>query len=137
MLGSDHRSAVGGRKILVVDDNVDLAEALAEWLEQMGHVVRIAHDGLAALRILDDFIPDLAVLDIGLPVVDGYDLACRIRERPELPNLLLVAMSGNGEEAHRETSRQAGFVAHLVKPVDPDRWRALVEEHTAGQSRPR
>ena len=118
-------SSRNGRKIMVVDDNQDVAETLLDLLEDAGHCVRIAHDGPAALRILESFAPDLALLDIGLPVMDGYALAGRIRELQSLP---LVAVSGYGQEADRERARQSGFVAHLVKPVDADRLIALVEE---------
>ena len=124
------RSSRNGRKILVVDDNQDVAETLTDLLEDAGHIVRIAHDGPAALRILESFVPDLALLDIGLPVMDGYELAGRIRERKELQNVSLVAVSGYGQEADREKARQSGFVAHLVKPVEPDRLIAVVEELT-------
>ncbi len=125
-----------GRKILVVDDNEDVAETLAELLQQKGHLVRVAHDGPAALRIPDDFIPDLALLDIGLPVMDGYELARRIRERDELQHVLLVALTGYGQETDRDRSRQAGFAAHLVKPIDADHLEAVMEELTAAVGAP-
>jgi len=124
------RSSRNGRKILVVDDNQDVAETLADLLEDTGHIVRIAQDGPAALRILDSFVPDLALLDIGLPVMDGYELARQILERNELQNMSLVAVSGYGQEADQKRAHQSGFVAHLVKPVDPDRLIAVVEELT-------
>jgi signal transduction histidine kinase/DNA-binding response OmpR family regulator len=119
-----------GRKILVVDDNQDVAQTLAELLEHLGYRVWVAHDGPSALRLPSDFIPDLALLDIGLPVMDGYEVARRIRERRELRDVRLVAVSGYGQEADRDRSRQAGFAAHLVKPVDPDRLQAVIEELT-------
>jgi CheY-like chemotaxis protein len=124
------RASRNGRKILVVDDNQDVAETLADLLEDTGHVVRIAQDGPAALRILDSFVPDLALLDIGLPVMDGYELARQILERNQLPKMSLVAVSGYGQEADQKRAHQSGFVAHLVKPVDPDRLIAVVEELT-------
>ena len=124
------RVSRNGRKILVVDDNQDVAETLADLLEDTGHVVRIAQDGPAALRILDSFVPDLALLDIGLPVMDGYELARQILERNELQNMSLVCVSGYGQEADRDRARDSGFVAHLIKPVDPDRLIAVVEELT-------
>jgi signal transduction histidine kinase/DNA-binding response OmpR family regulator len=124
------QSSRAGRKILVVDDNQDVAQTLAEFLEHLGYRVRVAHDGPSALQLPSDFIPDLALLDIGLPVMDGYEVARRIRERSELREVLLVAVSGYGQEADRERSRQAGFIAHLVKPVDPDRLQAVIEELT-------
>ncbi len=124
-------TAATGRKILVVEDNEDVAETLTELLEHLGHVVRVAHDGPAALQIPDTFIPDLALLDIGLPVMDGYELARRVRERHELRDVVLVALSGYGQETDRERSRQAGFVAHLVKPVDPDHLKQVIDDLTA------
>ncbi|HZL20011.1 MAG TPA: ATP-binding protein [Polyangia bacterium] len=129
------RTATTARKILVVEDNEDVAETLTELLEQLGHVVRVAHDGPAALQIPDTFIPDLALLDIGLPVMDGYELARRVRERRELRDVVLVALSGYGQESDRERSRQAGFVAHLVKPVDPDHLKQIIDELTAAARR--
>jgi CheY-like chemotaxis protein len=119
-----------GRSILVVDDNEDVADMLAQMLEHLGHVVRVVHDGPAALALPDDFIPDLALLDIGLPVMDGYELARRLRERPALKNLTLVAVTGYGQESDRKLSREAGFDAHLVKPVDPGRLEAIVKQLT-------
>jgi signal transduction histidine kinase/DNA-binding response OmpR family regulator len=124
------RSPRNGRKILVVDDNLDVTETFADLLEDAGYIVRTAPDGPAALQLLDSFVPDLALLDIGLPVMDGYELAGRIRERSIFQNMSLVAVSGYGQEADREKARQSGFVAHLVKPVDPDRLIAVVEELT-------
>jgi len=106
-----------GLRILVVDDNEDAAETLAEALGTFGHDVRIAHDGPEALRIADDFGPHVALLDIGLPVMDGYELAQRLRRDrgPNRPRLL--AVTGYGQEADRRRAEQAGFDALLVKPV--------------------
>ncbi|MGZ3446895.1 MAG: response regulator, partial [Myxococcaceae bacterium] len=102
-------------QILVVDDNVDAAESIAEVLELMGNQVRVAHDGLEALRLVHEAVPDLALLDIGLPVIDGYELAQRLRS--EHPGLRLVAVSGYGQENDRAAALRAGFSRHLVKPV--------------------
>jgi signal transduction histidine kinase/DNA-binding response OmpR family regulator len=120
-----------GLRILVVDDNKDVADMLAEFLEAMGHVVRVAHDGPTALRVPSDFIPEVALLDIGLPVMDGYELAHRMRELREFQDVRLVAVTGYGQEGDRARSHSAGFDAHLVKPVDPDRLEAVMEELTA------
>ncbi len=106
-----------GRSILVVDDNEDAAEVLASSLELLGHVTRVAHDGPSALRVIADFKPDVALLDIGLPVMDGYELARRLRQEPTLAHIHLVAVTGYGLESDRQRSREAGFNAHLVKPV--------------------
>ncbi|HWO19889.1 MAG TPA: ATP-binding protein [Kofleriaceae bacterium] len=104
-----------GRRILVVDDNDDAALSLKKALERLGYAVAIAHDGPAALRTAATFEPEIALLDIGLPVMDGYELARRLRE---LGRLHLVALSGYGQEADRRRSAEAGFEVHLTKPVD-------------------
>jgi signal transduction histidine kinase len=103
------------RRILVVDDNDDAALSLKKALERLGYAVAIAHDGPAALRAAAVFEPEIALLDIGLPVMDGYELARRLRE---LRRLHLVALSGYGQEADRQRSAEAGFEVHLTKPVD-------------------
>lgn len=106
------------RSILVVDDNQDAAELLAEVLAAHGHEVRVALDGRAALALVDEFDPDVAVLDIGLPVMDGYELAHRLLERlaPRRPGL--IALTGYGQDRDRRRARESGFDFHLVKPVD-------------------
>ena len=105
-------------RILVVDDNVDSAESLAILLEMSRHQVRTAHDGPAALVAALDFRPNVALLDIGLPIMDGYEVARRMRGQPTLGTVLLVAMTGYGQESDRQRSREAGFDHHLVKPAD-------------------
>ena len=106
------------RRILIVDDNEDAADMLDLWLRTLGHVTCTAHDGPTALESLVDFTPDLALLDIGLPGMDGYELARRIRAKAGDKSPVLVAVSGYGQESDRERSRAAGFAHHLVKPVD-------------------
>jgi CheY-like chemotaxis protein len=111
-------AAKGVRRILVVDDNADAAVALAELLAELGHEVRVAHDGLEALALARAFRPDVCLLDIGLPVMDGYELAQRLRSQAELPEgVRMVAITGYGRDADRRRSKEAGFDAHLVKPV--------------------
>ncbi|MGE3547100.1 MAG: ATP-binding protein, partial [Kofleriaceae bacterium] len=119
---------VSGRKIMVVDDNEDAAELLAVLLEQLGNTTRVAHDASCALQILDEFAPELAVLDIGLPLVDGYELARQIRNRTSTPSPHLIALTGYGQPADRERAQRAGFDAHLVKPVGIDALQALMAE---------
>jgi signal transduction histidine kinase len=102
-------------RILVVDDNVDAAASIAEVLELLGNHVRVAHDGAEALRLAQESVPDLALLDIGLPVIDGYELAQRLRS--EHPNIRLVAVTGYGQDGDRAAATRAGFSRHLVKPV--------------------
>jgi CheY-like chemotaxis protein len=105
------------RRVLVVDDNADAAELLAEFLRDAGHQVALAHDGPQALRVVETFTPEVAILDIGLPVMDGYELAARLRER--MP-VRLAALTGYGQEHDRARSRSAGFQAHFVKPISPE-----------------
>ena len=106
------------RRVLVVDDNVDAADLLGEMLRRRGHEVVIAHDGAAALRTRLTFCPDVALLDIGLPVMDGYELAQNLRAlHPDAP-LQIIAITGYGEANDRARSKAAGFDEHLVKPVD-------------------
>ena len=105
-------------RVLLVDDNADAAELLAAYLRHEGHEVRIALDGPSALAEADTFVPDVAVLDIGLPGMDGYELARELRRR-DLPHLRLIALTGYGLASDRQRSLDAGFDEHLVKPVDP------------------
>jgi len=108
------------RRIMLVDDNVDGAETLARLLVAHGHEVRVFHEPIAALAAVRAFRPDLAVLDIGLPVLDGYELARRMRTLLDGHPCRLVALTGYGQEADKARSGQAGFERHLVKPVNPD-----------------
>jgi PAS domain S-box-containing protein len=105
------------RKVLVVDDNVSAAQMLAMLLTTLGsHEVQIAHDGVAALKILESYRPEIVLLDIGLPGMDGYQIGREIRKHPELERVLLVAVTGYGQDEDRRRSRDAGFDEHLVKP---------------------
>src|SRR6185312_922951 len=92
----------------------------AEWLETVGHVSRVAADGPTALEVAGEFDPDIALLDIGLPVMNGYEVARRLRERPGGSRVRLIALTGYGQESDHDRSRRAGFADHLVKPVDLD-----------------
>ena len=117
----DHPAPVGRpMRVLVVDDNLDAAEMLAEWLGAIGHAVRVAADGPTALEIAAEFKPDVALLDIGLPVMDGYEVARRLRDQPGCAKMRLIALTGYGQESDHDRSRRAGFEDHLVKPVDLD-----------------
>lgn len=118
-------------RVLVVDDNVDAADLLAESLDLMGYTTRIAHDGPTALEIADQFKPEVALLDIGLPAMDGYELARLLRRRSDLSDVCLVAVTGYGQEADKRTAQDSGFNAHLVKPVDMERLRALMRQMTS------
>lgn len=106
------------KRVLVVDDNRDAAESLALLLRLNGYDVRVAYDGEAALQVARDYLPDVAVLDLGLPRLDGYEVARRIRQEPALAGITLVAASGYGQEEDRRRSGEAGFDLHLIKPVE-------------------
>jgi CheY-like chemotaxis protein len=107
-------------RVLVVDDNQDAAESLGMMLSLVGSEVRIAHDGHEAIEAAGDFRPDAVLLDIGLPGLDGYHVAEAIRGRPWGKSMVLVAVTGWGQEKDKNASHAAGFDHHLVKPVDPD-----------------
>jgi signal transduction histidine kinase/ActR/RegA family two-component response regulator len=108
------------RRILVVDDNVDAATSLAMFLSMRGHEVIIAHDGLEAVEKAQSFAPEIVMMDIGMPKLDGTEAARRLRALPGGSDFRLVALTGWGQETDRERTRQAGFDMHLVKPADPE-----------------
>ena len=107
------------RRILVVDDNRDAATSLAQLLQLCGHETHIAHDGLQAVQIAQSFRPDVVLLDIGLPKLNGFEVAQKIRQQAWGRDMVLVALTGWGQDEDRRKSSEAGFNAHLVKPVDP------------------
>ena len=113
-------SANPKRRILVVDDNVDVATSLAVLLRLSGHEVHVAHDGATALAVAGPHPPDVAILDIGMPNMNGHDLARRLRALPGLDKVLLIALTGRDNEEDRKQSAAAGFDHHLVKPVSLD-----------------
>lgn len=106
------------RRVLIVDDNTDAAEMLADALAAMGHTTRVAFDGPSGLDVAAGFEPHIAFLDIGLPAMDGYELARKMRTDLAFPRLRLVALTGYGQESDRERSKEAGFDSHMVKPID-------------------
>jgi CheY-like chemotaxis protein len=109
---------IAKRRILVVDDNRDAAASLSLLLELDGHVIVTVHDGLAAYAAAEAHRPEVALVDIGLPQMDGYELCRRIREQSWGGGMILVALTGWGQDEDRSRTRAAGFDAHLVKPVD-------------------
>jgi len=115
-----------GLRVLVVEDNVDAAEGLMMLLEVFGHRARVACDGPSALEAARAEVPDLMLVDIGLPGIDGYEVARRARQVPELRDVPLVALTGYGQDEDRRRALEAGFDHHLTKPVDPARLRKLV-----------
>ena len=106
------------RRILVVDDNVDSATTLGTLLRFLGGEVQVAHDGPAALEAIERYRPDVVLLDIGMPGMDGFEVARRVRERDEFSRMTLIALTGWGQEEDRRRTREAGFDHHLVKPAD-------------------
>jgi signal transduction histidine kinase len=113
-------------RILVVDDNEDAVESLALLLRLHGHEVRTALDGVVALEVARDFHPEVVLLDIGLPKMDGYQVARRLRAEEELHGVFLAAMTGYGQDEDRRRSQETGFDCHLVKPVDPAALESLL-----------
>ncbi|HZN86763.1 MAG TPA: PAS domain S-box protein [Burkholderiales bacterium] len=116
------------QRVLVVDDNADAARMLELLLRSLGHETRIAHDGQEALRVAGVFRPQIVLLDIGMPGLDGYEVARRLRAMRDGPSLRIVAITGWGQDADREKSRQAGFDVHLVKPVEPTELVRVLDE---------
>lgn len=126
-LGSQRR-----RRILVADDNRDAAESLATLFGLDGDEVRVAHDGAEAVELEARFAPDVVVLDIGMPILNGYDAARRIRARGS--KALLIALTGWGQDNDKRSSREAGFDFHLVKPAEPETLRALLQQAGSADS---
>ena len=115
------------RRLLVVDDNKDAAESMSMLLEMWGHDVAYAYDGPTALETAEQWQPEAVFLDIGLPGMDGYEVAERLRELPHAKDAVLIAITGYGQDDDRLRSRQAGIDHHLVKPVAPDALRNLID----------
>jgi CheY-like chemotaxis protein len=122
----DHEPA-SKRRLLVVDDNKDAAESMSMLLEMWGHEVAFAYDGPSALEAAQQWQPEAVFLDIGLPGMDGYEVAERLRELPQSKDAVLIAITGYGQEDDRLRSRRAGIDHHLVKPVAPAALRSLIE----------
>jgi CheY-like chemotaxis protein len=117
-LGATGPTEKSGRRILVADDNVDALESLATLLEINGHEVHTASDGMLAIEVAAKCRPEVALLDIGMPRMDGYEVARRIRAEAWGKNTVLVALTGWGQDEDRRRTREAGFDSHLVKPLD-------------------
>ncbi|MET0280357.1 MAG: PAS domain S-box protein [Steroidobacteraceae bacterium] len=119
--------AAGARRVLIADDNEDAALTLALLLEISGHQVAVAHDGAQALQKFDEVRPEVVVLDIGMPGMDGYEVARRLRSRPDADAVTLIALTGWGQHTDKANALAAGFDLHFTKPVDPDRILDLLE----------
>lgn len=120
-----------GRRVLVADDNADSAGSMAMILKILGHDARTAHDGLEVVAVATDFRPDVILLDIGMPELDGYEVCRRIRGEPWGSAISIIALTGWGSDDDRRRSLEAGFDHHLVKPVDPAEVEKLLEVRRA------
>jgi CheY-like chemotaxis protein len=125
LVASQHAKANRSLRVLIVDDNVDAALLLADLLRALGHDPIVAHDGPGALGSVSSSQPQLAILDIGLPGMDGYELAKQLHSVPGLEHVPIVALTGYGQPSDRDRRRAAGFEDHLVKPIDLDRLQSL------------
>jgi len=129
----EQHALLAPRRVLVVDDNRDAADSLAMLLRLLGAEVQIVYSGAEALAVLDDFHPNVLLLDIGMPGMDGHEVARRVRQLPEYRNVLLIAMTGWGQDEDRRRSSEAGFDYHLIKPADVGALETLLVsmEHSA------
>jgi CheY-like chemotaxis protein len=118
-------------RVLIADDKADLADSLAALLRLDGHEVRVAYSGESALAVARTFQPHAAVLDLGMPGLDGYELCRALRAEPGGSALTLIAQTGWGLAEHRQRSREAGFDHHVVKPVDPRELIELLQQRRA------
>ena len=119
-----------GHRVLLVDDSPDSSEPLSLLLQAKGHETRVAIDGATAISVADEFRPDCVLLDLGLPQMDGYEVARRLRQRPYGAEMLLVALTGWAGKDVRSKAAEAGFDYHLVKPVDWDELEKIVQSVT-------
>jgi len=117
------------KRVLLVDDNVDAAESLAQLLSLSGHDARTAGDGSQALRLAQEFHPEVVFCDLGLPGMNGYEVAKELRLLPFGREIVLAALTGYGQPSDREKSAEAGFDAHLVKPVDPSVIESFLDDY--------
>jgi two-component system CheB/CheR fusion protein len=126
--GAKSTAAAGSRKVLVVDDNVDAADSLAILLRMAGYAVHIAYDGPETLKMVRAFRPDVILLDIGLPGMDGYEVARELKKLPEMERCILVAVTGYAREDDRRRAQDAGFHFHLTKPINHESLKALLAD---------
>jgi CheY-like chemotaxis protein len=128
MIAQRKYQGMAAKNILVVDDNVDVANGLGDVMEAAGHSVRVVTEAVKALELAREAPPDVVILDIELPVMDGYELANRLRALPQLGNCVFIALTGYGQAHDQRESREYGFHHHFVKPVDVDRLLKIVSE---------
>lgn len=123
-------------QVLVVDDNRDAADAMVMAAQVLGHEATACYDGAAALSLLDTFHPDLMILDLSMPGMDGYTLARAIRGRDEFADVPIIALSGFGADSDRERSLSAGFDMHLLKPMEIDTLEEVIQDVSRRDGRP-
>lgn len=132
---NDHPSGASGesvrRRILIADDNEDSATAMAMIFKLMGNEVRMATDGLEAIQIAEAFRPELILMDIGMPEMNGYDACRQIRKQPWGDSIVIAALTGWSREEDQRHAQDAGFNHHLIKPIDPDCLEKLLEDLSA------
>jgi CheY-like chemotaxis protein len=117
-----------GKRVAIVEDNKLQAQSLAMLLEMMGYQVRTASDAASALSMMAEFVPQVALIDIGLPGLNGYELARQVRSLPQLRDITLIAQTGWGTDDDRDQAREAGFQHHLTKPLDHKRLEHILQE---------
>ncbi|HEV7915587.1 MAG TPA: response regulator [Albitalea sp.] len=117
------------RRVLLIDDNIDAAESLAQLLALSGHDARTAIDGPQGLRLAAAFQPEVVFCDLGLPGMNGYEVARELRSLPFGADMILAALTGYGQPGDREKTARAGFDAHLVKPVDPSVIESFLDDY--------
>lgn len=122
-----HAADAGHRRVLVADDNVDFADSMQRLLRRRGYDVKIVHDGVAALAAAPGFVPDVCLLDIGLPGISGYELARELRRTPALEGALIIAISGYGRDEDRARAKESGFDEHLTKPIQMESLEAILK----------
>jgi CheY-like chemotaxis protein len=125
-----------GQRVLLVDDNMDSSEPLSLLLQAKGHETRLAVEGQGAIEMADEFLPNCVILDLGLPGIDGYEVARRLRERPYGAKLTLVALTGWAGKDVRVKAAEAGFDYHLVKPVNLEELERIVTAERAQSRQP-
>jgi CheY-like chemotaxis protein len=120
-------------RVLIVDDNIDTTASLALLLQMWGHEVRMTHDGPSALELAFEFWPDVVLLDIGLPRMDGFEVAARLRTSPLFERTLIVGSSGYSSDSDRCRAVEVGINLYFVKPFDPWRLESILESHWAAR----
>jgi DNA-binding response OmpR family regulator len=135
-MGQENDNRAAGKRVLIVEDNVDAADTMQMLLQIAGYEARAAYDGNAALALAREFEPHAILLDIGLPLKDGCEVARELRALPETKSSLLVALTGFDHEADRQRAAVAGFDAYQVKPVEPAALEKLLEAYFRGREGP-